>query len=187
MFTAYLKKLGSSFFFMFIYFLFYWAVALVWTQISTACKENFGLVFGRPLNYAIIIILTLLVELLAVYVVRIDNLKAKESYEETHAPSTYSRNADFKETLKSKEHILHAAAFGTVMLPFFLLIGLGTKAGTTLLIVCAIAATIICTALFVLISSWVWCIVHKKWLSNKEPKDFKKLWNAIINKLKGWS
>ena len=187
MFATYLKKLGSCFFFMFIYFMFYWAVALVWTQISTACKENLGLVFGMPLNYTIIIILPLVVELLAVYVVRIDNLKVKESYEETHAAGTYSRNLDFKETLKSKEHILHTAAFGTVMLPLSLLIGLGTKAGTVLLIICAIAATVVSTALFMLISSWVWCIVHKKWLSDKEPKDFKKLWNAIVNKLKGWS
>ena len=187
MFGTYMKKLGSSLFFIFIYFLFIVAVAYIWTRFSVLCKEKLGLAFSRPLNYCMSAILTLLVELLAVYVVRIDNLKVKESYEEVHAPGTYVFKDDFQNTLRSTEHILHTAAFGTLMLPLFLLIGLGTKAGTALLVIAAIAATIVSTVLFAVISSIVWCIVHKKWLSTKEPIDFKKLWKAIVNKLKGWS
>ena len=187
MFGTYLKKLGSSLFFIMIYFLFIMGVAYIWTHISMACKEQFGLSFGMTFNYIMSAILTLLLELLAVYVVRIDNLKAKEIYEESHAPGVFDFKADFNDTIKSKEHILHTAAFGTLMLPLFLLIGLGTKAGTALLLIGAIAATMVSTALFAAISSLVWCIVHKKWLSTKESKDFKKLWNAILNRLKGWS
>lgn len=187
MFGTYMKKLASSLFFVIIYFLFIVAVAYIWTKFSMMCKAKFGLVFGMPFNYCMSAILTLLIELLAVYVVRIDNLKAKESYKKIHATGTYFGKIDYIETLTSKEHILHTAAFGTVMLPLFLLIGLGTKAGAVLLVIAAIAATIVSTALFAVTSSFVWCIVHKKWLSDKEPKDFKKLWKAIVNKLKGWS
>ena len=164
MFGSYFKKLLSSLFFIVIFFLFVMAVAYIWAHISMACKNNLGLVFGKSFNYCIIVILTLLIELLAVYCIRIDNLKCKEAYENTHTAESYAFKADFMETLKSKDHILHTAAFNSLMLPLFLLIGLGTTATTGPLIVSAVALTICSIALFAVISTLLWCIVHKKWL-----------------------
>lgn len=187
MISAYFKKLASSLFFIFIYFLFIMGVAFVWTQIAVACRDNLGMPFDKTFNYFMSAILTLLIELIAVYFVRIDSLNAKDVYEETHAPGSYSFKVDFKETLKSKDHILHTAAFNTLMLPLFLLIGMGFKLTGIPLFFGAIAMTIVSILLFSVISTLVWCIVHKNWLSTKDPKDLKKLWNAIVNRLKGWS
>ena len=187
MLRIYIKKLISSLFFIFIYFLFVMGVAFVWTQIATACKDNFGIVFSKNFNYCMSFILTLLIELLAVYFVRIDNLKAKELYTENHTPPSYIFKNDLVEILKSKDHILHAAAFNTWMLFLYLLIGMGAKISGFMLFIFAIGLTVVTILLFTIISALLWCIIHKKWLSTKEPIDFKKLWNAIVNRLKGWS
>lgn len=187
MFGYYCKKLASSFFFLIIYFLFIMAVAFIWVHIASTFKNNLGIVFSKTFNYCMSAILTLLIELLAVYCIRIDNLKVKEAYVAAHTADTYTFKADFTETLKSKEHILHTAAFNTLMLPLFLLIGIGTKATAGLLIISAIFLTLVSITLFAAISTLLWCIVHKNWLSTKEPRDFKKLWKAILNRLKGWS
>ena len=139
MISAFFKKLLSSFLFLFIYSLFAMAVAYIWMRIAAICKEQLNLIFGKTFNYSIIAILTLLVELLAVYCIRIDNLNAKKTYLNIHATDVYSFHTDFAETLKTKEHILHTIAFNTLMLPLFLLIGTGAKISGVLLIVFAIA------------------------------------------------
>ena len=185
MFRSYCKKLLSSFLFLVVYSLFIMAVAYIWAHISMACKSNFGLVLGKTFNYCMIVILTLLIELVAVYVVRIDNLKSKETYENTHTKEAYTFQTDFAETLRSNDHLLHTAAFNTLMLLLFLLIGMGTTATAIPLIISAIALTVVSIVLFTVISTLLWCIVHKKWLSTNESKDLKKLWNAILNRLRG--
>ncbi|MBR2937555.1 MAG: hypothetical protein IKB80_03555 [Oscillospiraceae bacterium] len=144
------------------------AVAYIWAHISMACKNEFGLIFGKTFNYCTIVILTLLIELVAVYVIRIDNLKIKEAYENTHTKEAYTFQTDFAETLKSKDHILHTAAFNTLMLLLFLLIGMGTKATAIPLVIGAIAMTIVSIILFAVISTLIWCIVHKKWLCSQK-------------------
>lgn len=164
MFGSFCKKLLSSFFFIVVYFLFIMAVALVWSLFADACKNNFGLVFSKTFNYCMIAILTLLIELLAVYFVRVDNLKRKETYENTHTAEIYNFKADFLETLKSKDHIVHTTAFNLWMLMLFLLIGMGKKANTGLLILGAIGMTLVSVVLFSVISTLLWCIIHKKWL-----------------------
>jgi len=165
---TYFKKLLSCLFFIIIYFLFIIAVAYIWTHIAAACKNNLGLIFGKTFNYCISAILTLLIELLAVYFIRIDNLKCKETYESTHTAAIYAFKADFIETLKSKDHILHSAAFNTLMLPLFLLIGMGTKFTAISIVIGAIALTIVSIILFSVISTLLWCIVHKNWLHSQK-------------------
>ncbi len=164
MFSSYVKKLLSSFLFLFIYFLFITVVAFVWIIF----KSSIGLTVPDALNYCIITVLTLLIELLAVYYIRIDNLKSKEAYEKTHGAETYAFQSDFRETLRSKAHILHTAAFSTLMLPLLLLIGMGTDADVGPLIIGTIALTMVSIVLFAVISAFLWCIVHKKWLCSKK-------------------
>ena len=168
MLASYFKKLASSFFFLATYFLFIIGVAYIWVHIATALKNYLGLTFGKTFNYCMSAVLTLLMELLAVYFIRIDSLKCKELYESTHSVEFYTFKADFTETLKSKDHILHAAAFNALMLPLFLLIGMGTKATTGVVIISAIVLTIVSIMLFAVISTLLWCIVHKKWLHSQK-------------------
>ncbi len=168
MFGSYCKKLLSSLFFFVIYFLFITTVAYVWVNIAMACEAKFGIEFGKTFNYCISAILTLFIELIAVYVIRIDNLKHKEVYKKSHSAETFMFKTDFIETIKSREHILHAAAFNTLMFFLLILLGMGTKLSTGLIIIISIALTIVSIILFGVISGLLWSIVHRKWLHSKK-------------------
>lgn len=182
MFGKFLKKLLSSIFFLVIFFLFMLVVAYVWGLIVKATNIN----PSNGWNYVLIIIATLLIELLAVYFIRLDNTDRKEAYQSiykagTNVPFSY----DFLNTLISKDNILHTIAFNLTAMPAFLLIAIGNEFPVIAVVLGMIVLFLLGAILFAAISTCLWCIVHKRWLSTKPPKDFEKMWNAILNRLKG--
>lgn len=181
MFGQYLKKLCSSLFFLVIFFLFLIVVDFLWAQLITALHLNLGLNW----NAVIIVIITLLIELLAVYVIRIDSRDSQEEYKRIYKNGSVPFSYDFWNTFTSRDNIIHTIAFNTLLLPFILMIGIGNKFPVISVVLGTVILLLISAVLFSTISTLVWCIVHKQWLSTKEPKDWEKMWNAILNRLKG--
>ena len=182
MFGKVINKFFSSLLFNIVYSVFLLVVAYVWGLVAKATDID----QSSSWNYVVILLVTLLIELLAVYFIRFDNKDRKEAYEKRYKKGTVVPFwYDFIDTLKSQDHIIHTIMFNFVLMPVFLMIGIGNQfpighviLGTALLFLFGVI-------LFSLISTCLWCIVHRRWLSTKPPKDFEKLWNAILNRLKG--
>jgi len=182
MFGQIIKKLLSCFFFNIVYAIFLLVVAYVWGLITKATGIN----QASNWNFILIFAVTLLIELLAVYFIRIDNKDRKEEYEKKYKkgkplPFEY----DFLLTIKSKDNIIHAVIFNFLLAPIFLMIGIGNQFPVGHVILGTAILFLVGFLLFAIISTLLWCIVHKRWLSEKPPKDFEKMWNAILNRLKG--
>ena len=175
------KKLFASLFFHGIYALFLLVVAYVWGLAAKSLSIN----QDSNWNYVLIFLVTLAIELLAVYFIRIDNKDRKEEYEKKYKKGTIPFGYDFVNTVKSRDNIIHAIAFNFLLMPIFLLIGIGNEFPLTNVILGTSILFLLGFVLFSAISTCLWCIVHKRWLSTKPPRDFEKMWNAILNRLKG--
>lgn len=181
MFGQIFKKLLSSLFFHVIYAIFLLVVAYVWGLIV----KNLGLNQGSSWNYVLILLVTLMIELLAVYFIRIDNKDRREDYKKKHKKGIAPFGRDFWGTVKSRDNIIHATAFNFLLMPIFVLIGIGNEFPIATVVLGTAILFLLGFILFSAISTCLWCIVHKRWLSTKPPKDFEKMWNAILNRLKG--
>lgn len=164
----YLKKLLSSILFSGIFFLFLVVVAYVWVHISSACTSFLGFEIPNTIDYCIVLILTLLLELIGVYFLRVDSLNCKEEYTDGHKGEIYIFSKDFICTLRSSENIVHIIAFLTFVLPFYLLIAISEKAPLFPSIAGMLALSIVTGALFGAVNTLSWCFVHRNWLKNKD-------------------
>ena len=182
MFIRIIKNFLSCLLFNIVYAIFLIVVAFVWGLITKAVGIN----QASNWNFILIFLVTLLIELLAVYFIRIDSRERKEEYEKRYkkgkpVPFEY----DFFSTIKSKDNIVHAVIFNLLLVPIILMIGFGNQFPIIHVILGTVILFLIGFFLFSVISTLLWCIVHKRWLSTKPPKDFEKVWNAILNRLKG--
>lgn len=182
MFIKIIKNFLSCLLFNVVYAIFLIVVAYVWGLITKAV----GIDQASNWNFILIFAVTLLIELLAVYFIRIDNKDRKEEYEKKYKKSKYIPfEYDFLLTFKSKDNIIHAVTFNLLLTPIFLMIGIGNQFPIGHVILGTAILFLVGFLLFSIISTLLWCIVHKRWLSEKPPKDFEKMWNAILNRLKG--
>ena len=92
---------------------------------------------------------------------------------------------DFVSTLKTQDTLIHTIVFDILLMPIVLMLCIGNQISTAYTVLIAVGAFLVSFVLFAVISTCLWCIVHKRWLSTKPPKDFEKMWNAILNRVKG--
>ena len=182
MFGQIIKKVLSCLFFNIVYAIFLLVVAYVWGLITKAAGIN----QASNWNYVLIFVVTLLIELLAVYFIRIDNKDRKEEYEKKYKKGTaIPFEYDFWLAIRSKDSMIHAVTFNLLLSPIFIMIGIGNQFPTGHVILGTAILFLVGFLLFSIINTLLWCIVHKRWLSTKPPKDFEKMWNTILNRLKG--
>ncbi len=160
----YLKKLLSSFLFVVIFFLFLLVVSFAWMHADSAIKSFLGITIPDAVSYCIILILTLVLDLVGVYFLRIDSLRYKEIFKKAHEKETHSFSKDFVGTLKSADNIVHTIAFLSLNLPFNLLITISANTPILPLIAGTLALLVVNGLLFSIINTFVWCLVHRNWL-----------------------
>ena len=156
MIRLYLKKLLLTFIFLVLYFLFYLVVGFVWMRIASA----FEFAVHPNLQFCLIVAISLVIELLAVYFLRIDNPKQKDAFDTT---ATLSFRSDFVNTLKSAENLIHTAAYVTFVAVFLLYITLSNN-----LRVDTLTAAIVSCGLFAVLNTLLWTLIHKRWIATAE-------------------
>ena len=156
MLRLYFKKLLLTTVFLILFFLFYLVVGFVWMQIASTA----GFTLHPNLQICLIVVITLAIELLAVYFLRIDNPRQKDAFDVTKA---YTFPADFINTLKSAENKMHTFAYVTLAALFILY----TLIANTFQLSTLIAAIISC-GLFTALNTLLWSIIHKRWIVNAE-------------------
>lgn len=156
MIRLYLRKLLLTIVFLALYFLFYLVVGFVWMRIAS----SWGFTIHPNLRFSLVVAISLAIELLAVYVLRIDNPKHKEAFDTTQG---YIFSTDFKNTFKSAENLTHTFAYVTVAILFLVY----TIAIHTISVGTVIAVLISC-GLFTVVNTLLWTIIHKRWVTTAE-------------------
>lgn len=156
MLRLYLKKLLLTIIFLILFFLFYLVVGFVWVQIASAA----GFTIHPNLQICLIVAVSLVIELLAVYFLRIDNPKQKDAFNVTDA---YTFCTDFINILKSAENLSHTFAYVTLVALFLLYTLTVNALGASTLI-----AAIISCGLFAVVNALLWAIIHKRWIANAQ-------------------
>ena len=116
----------------------------------------------RPQVYSLVytgLILSAALVMYAVFLRRWENTSLKVAYLEKYAAKEYSFRKDYLTTYKSKENVVHTAAFSTIILLNSIRIGItAQKTPASLLIQASIVIVV-----FTVLNTLVWCLVHKRW------------------------
>jgi len=165
----YLKKLLYTLVFGVLFLIIFMPViAFVWVHLASFLQSSLKISFPQKLNYYLALSIALFLELLGVYFLRIDNPRYKEAYKSQMKDEIYAFRADFITTLKSTENISHTSAFLSLFVPYLLLTAVGKGTPLVSIIFRTLMAMIVAGALFALINTLHWCIVHRGWKREKE-------------------
>ena len=169
MLKLYLKKLFLSLLFWFVFFLFFVVVTFVWLHVVPGLESFFKCKFTGNFNISVQAVVTLLLELLAVYFVRIDSPNYKKPFQKAKIKKAFSK--DCADTLKSAENIMHTAANLTLIVPFSLLLSATNQTPAAHTVLRTLILLIAGGILFAVINTALWCIIHNRWLNelNKTP------------------
>lgn len=162
MLKLYIKKLFLSLLFWFVFFLFFVVVTYVWLHVVPGLESFFKCKFTGNFNISIQAVITLLLELLAVYFVRIDSPNYKKPFQKAKIEKAFSR--DFWDILKSAENIVHTVANLTLILLFSMLISATNQSPAVHTVLRTLFLLIAGGILFAVINTALWCIIHKRWI-----------------------
>ncbi len=106
-----------------------------------------------------------------VYYLRRDNKTAKEAYLETvNKKKAFFFGKELVKTLRSPENVLHILALVTLLLPFFLLVGISANTAVWPLVGGTAILLAGCCLLFLVANVLIWTLVHKYWHSGTQKK-----------------
>ena len=75
----------------------------------------------------------------------------------------YSIDSDFAAVIKTKENILHAAAFLTIVVIVSIALAISASIPVLAIVIGAIVLVIISAVAFFMINTLLWCLVHSLW------------------------
>ncbi len=168
MLRLYFKKLPVTLAFLALYFLvFLTVISFVWVLFTSVLQAFLDIKMHLDIQYSIVLIIGLILELLGVYFLRIENIKYKEVFQEKNTKRTYVFRKDFVSTFISADNLMHTCAYLTFTMPFTVLIGISAETPLWALILGSVIALITNGLFFAVINTLHWCIVHKRWLKQK--------------------
>ena len=155
MIKLYFKKILVTLGFIANYFLLVFILAFVWNLVLRNT-------FSELVNTLIHAILALVLNFVFVCIMRYKSLHHK-----TDALNNISFLKNFINIFKSKDNIVHALAFISILLPFFVFIAIAEKTPLVPLVVGTIALLFICGMMFLILNALMWSIAHKLVMSKK--------------------
>ena len=153
----YLKKLFFTLLFIFAFPIFGAVCAFVWHLI-------FRYMLPELVRNIACLILGCLLSFKLLFTFRYEYSAYKRTYIDSFTGDAFSFVKDFKNTFKSKDNLVHTSVFLTIDLIYSVSIAISVNSPFLRFIIVTVIYLLHDGLIFATLNTFVWCLVHKKWM-----------------------